>query len=297
MSNDPLHLETLRLGFIGAGRLGTALAWSFTRRGCPVVAAASLLRADAERLAAPISSCKIATAQEVVDGCDLVFVATPDDAIAPTVGSVRWRSGIGVVHCSGVTELSALDKAVHDGALAGGFHPMQTFGDSAVAMQSLPGCTVTIEAEEPLNRTLVALAERLECRVNRLPPGNRAQYHAAAGYASQFVNVLLREAANIWQSWGASEEDAVRALLPLARGTLCAIERAGLAGGMPGPVSRGDVETVEKHVAVLANLDPDIVDLYRELCDRTISLAIERGGIDASTAVRIRNALDRTAQV
>ncbi|MGQ0650895.1 MAG: DUF2520 domain-containing protein [Betaproteobacteria bacterium] len=169
---------------------------------------------------------------------------------------------------------------------------MQTFGDPAAAAQSLPGCTITIEADGPLNAVLVALAERLECRINRLPPGARDRYHAAAGYASQFINVLLREASKIWQSWGASEEDAVRALLPLVRGTLSSIERAGLAEAMPGPVSRGDVGTVAKHVAALAALDSEIVEFYRQLCARSIALALERRGIDDATATRIRRVLD-----
>lgn len=286
-------IETLRLGFIGAGRLGAALAWSFARRGCRVTAVASLRHAEAEKLAAPIRECSIAGVQELVDASDLVFVTTPDDAIAPTVESARWRPGVAAVHCSGATELSSLEKAARDGASIGGFHPMQTFGDPEAAAQSLPGCTITIEAEEPLNATLVALAERLGCRVNRLPAGARGRYHAAAGYASQFVNVLLREASEIWQSWGASEEDAVRALLPLVRGTLSSIERAGLAEAMPGPVSRGDVGTVAKHVASLGELDDArIVKLYRALCARSVVLAIERGGIDKAAASKILRMLD-----
>ena len=286
-------LATLRIGFIGAGRLGTALAWSFSERGVPVVAVASQIHADAQRLAAPIAGCAaVATAQGVVDASDLVFVTTPDGAIAATTAQVRWRSGVAAVHCSGVTEVAALDSAARYGAATGGFHPMQTFGDPAAAVRSLPGCTITIEAEEPLNATLVALAERLECRVNRLPPGMRGRYHAAAGYTSQFINALFREASTIWQSWGATEEDAVRALLPLARGTLAAIDSAGIARGMPGPVSRGDVESVEKHVAALSTLAPDILDFYRLVCDRTIPLAIERGAIDAEIARRIRNILE-----
>jgi len=262
-ADRPSDIETLRLGFIGAGRLGTALAWSLARRGCSVVAVASRSRAAAQRLAAPISSCSILTVQQVADASDLVFVTTPDEAIASIVESGRWRAGGGVVHCSGATEIAALDKARRDGALTGGFHPLQTFGDPEAAVLSLPGCTITIEATEPLNTMLVALAERIECRVNRLPPGARGAYHAAAGYGSQFINVLLREAAVIWQSWAALEAEAVRALVPMMRGTLASIERSGIAQAMPGPVSRGDVGSVAKHVAALDDLSPEVLDFYR----------------------------------
>lgn len=284
----------LRIGFIGAGRLGTALAWSFAHHGLRVVAVASMIPADAERLALPIPGCKVmAEGQQVIDGCDLVFVTTPDGAIAETAARLHWRPGMAAVHCSGVTDVAALDHAAGQGAMTGGFHPMQTFGDPAAAVRSLPGCTITIEAPEPLNAALVAIAQRLECRINRLPPGMRGRYHAAAGYTSQFINALFAEAATIWQSWGATEEDAVRALLPLARGTLASIESAGLAEGMPGPVSRGDVGSIEKHVAALSPLGADVIEFYRVVCDRTIPLGMQRGAIDAAAAARLREILQR----
>ena len=286
----------LRIGFIGAGRLGCALAWSLAERGLRVSAVASLIADDAARLAAPISGCVIlADAQAVVEACDLVFVTTPDGAIEATTTGLRWREGVAAVHCSGVTEVAALDKARRDGALTGGFHPMQTFGDPAAAARSLPGCTITIEAEEPLNGALVAIASRLECRVNRLPPGMRGRYHAAAGYTSQFINALFAEASKIWESWGATPDDAVRALLPLARGTLESIASAGVAHGMPGPVSRGDVGSIDKHVTALTPLGPEVMEFYRVVCDRTIPLGIERGAIDAAAAAELRRILGRGA--
>lgn len=275
-----------RIGFIGAGRLGKALAWSLAGRGFDVVAVASQRDETAQALAARIDGCRVVTPQGVVDGCDLVFVTTPDAAIAATVGACRWRDGVAAVHCSGVTEVAALDAARQQGALVGGFHPMQTFGDPEVAMRSLPGCTVTIEAAEPLDANLVLLAERLQCRINRLPPGMRARYHVAAGYVSQFVNVLFDEAAALWAAWGASEAQAVQALLPLARGTLEAIGGAGIARAMPGPVSRGDVGSIEKHLQALRVTRPEEEALYRVLCSATVRIARAHGAIDADTEQR-----------
>lgn len=287
-------IDTMRIGVIGAGRLGTALAWAFARHGLQVVAAHSRTADKAAHLAAAIGGCVAApSAQQVVDACDLVLISTPDGSIESVAQAVRWRAGMGVVHCSAATEIAVLTKAQTDGASIGGFHPLQTFGDPETAVRSLPGCTITIEASAPFDAVLDALAVSLECRVNRLPPGARGLYHAVGGYASQFINVLLREASAAWQAWGATEEDAVQALLPLVRGTIAAIERSGLAHGMPGPVSRGDVGTVAKHVAALQAFDPRALALYRELCGRSVPLALERKGIDAETARRITAVLQQ----
>ena len=176
------------------------------------------------------------------------------------------------------------------------FHPMQTFGDPLAAVASLPGSTITIEAPEPLNGWLVSLATRLDCRVNRLPPGMRGRYHAAAGFTSQFINALFAEAARVWESWGATEEDALRALMPLARGTLASIESAGIAGGMPGPVSRGDLGSIEKHMQAMGELGEHTLDFYRVLCTSTIALAVERGSIDEARAGQFRAVLTGKSQ-
>lgn len=289
------QLRSLRVGFIGAGRLGSALAWSLSDRGLTVAAVASLIDADARRLAAQIPGCAVMNMQEVVDTANLIFVTTPDEAIGSTAAQLRWRPDVAAVHCSGVTEVTELASAARAGALIGGFHPMQTFGDPMAAVKSLPGCTITIEADEPLLNTLNAIAECLQCQVNRLPPGMRGRYHAAAGYTSQFINALFAEATRVWQSWGATEEEAVRALLPLAKGTLSSIESAGIANGMPGPVSRGDVGSIEKHVAALSKMPPDVMEFYRVVCDRTIELGMRRGAVDEEKAARLRKILSDPA--
>jgi predicted short-subunit dehydrogenase-like oxidoreductase (DUF2520 family) len=285
----PEPVEGLRIGFIGAGRLGAALALAMQQAGLSIRAVASARAESAQHMAALLARCEAVSAQQVADGCDLVFITTPDAAIEPTVAALTWRTDMSVVHCSGATEVRSLASAREHGAAIGGFHPMQTFGaDSAAAARSLRGCTVTIEAQDvALDQHLVAIAERLGCAVNRLPPGMRARYHAAAGYASQFVNVLLAEASRVWATWGASEADTVRALLPLVRGTLAAIETSGIARGMPGPVSRGDVSTVAKHMAAMTELGEPVLSSYRMLCDRTVPLALARGGIDEATAQRL----------
>ena len=281
----------IKIGFIGAGRLARALAWSLHSAGCCVYAVASRNAANGAALAEPIEHCQQLSMQEVADECDLVFITTPDSFIKPVVDSVQWHVGQGVVHCSGATEIAALGKASDDGALIGGFHPMQTFGDPAAAAKSLPGCTITIEAEGDLNAMLARLAQQLGCHINQLPAGARAKYHAAAGYSSQYINVVLAEAVRIWQSWGASESQALNALLPMVRGTLSSIEAVGLARGMPGPVSRGDEGTVEKHLAALSELGIDTARLYRDLCLRSVPLAEEAGGVDSDKAARIASIL------
>lgn len=282
-----------RLAFIGAGRLATTVAMGWSRAGYAVTACTSRSRSSAEKLAARAPGCRVVdSADALLDLADIVFVTTPDDSIARVASAVTWRAGIAVVHCSGATEVSALDAARERGALTGGFQPLAAFGDPDTALAALPGCTVAVEAVSPLIDQLEALAAALGCHPLRLPPGARGVYHAAGGYASQFVNALMAEAQLLWRSFGSTDEQSLRALLPLLKGTVNAIERAGPIQSMPGPVSRGDVGTVTKHVASLERVGPDALAMYRMLCGRTVGMALEKGSIDASRATSIRAALE-----
>ena len=284
----------LRIGFIGAGRVAKGLAWGMAQSGQHVAAAASRKLSSAAQLAARIAGCRAtANAQDVVDRCDLVFLTVPDDAIAAVAASLTWRKDVAAIHCSGATELAALASAARAGARIGGFHPLQLFADPEVALAGLPGCTIAIEAEAPLLSQLARLAQALRCRTIRLPPGCRARYHAAAHYAAGFVITLLNQAVELWQSFGIEREDTIRALLPLLRGTAASVERSGLAQGLAGTYSRGDIGTLEKHLAELARVGPDALHLYCELGLRSIPLGLERGGYDETRAEAMRVLLRR----
>jgi len=295
-------VANVAIGLIGAGRLARALAWRLHAVGCRVHAVASRSPVSAAALATSIPNCTPCCAQQVADTCDLVFITTPDAAIQNTVDAIVWRAGNAshtphtphmpqtpqaVVHCSGATSVSVLDKAARDGALTGGFHPLQSFAAPEAAVQTLAGCTITLQAQGELLTLLTALAQRLGCAVHVLPAHARATYHAAASFASQHLNVLLAQAVRLWQSWGASEEQALQALLPLARGTLASIQTSGLAQGMPGPVSRGDAQTVQAHLTALREHDASAAALYRELCLQSIPLAVAAGNLQPDQVEKI----------
>jgi len=282
-----------RIAFIGAGRVATALARGFTRAGHVVSAVANRNRAAADALAASLPGCRaLGDPQDAVRGADLVFLTVADDAIPRVAAALEWRAGIAVVHCSGATDISALEPAARSGAQIGGFHPLQTFTDPETALAGLPGCVVAIEAEEPLATRLREMAETLGARPISLPQGARALYHCAGGFAAGFIAVLLHEATCLWRSFGKSDEEALRALLPLARGTLDSIARSGTEQALTGPIARGDIGTVEKHVAALAALDERTLALYRALARGAIPIGLAKGTLGPDQAQRLERILE-----
>src|SRR5579864_9000811 len=220
----------LNLGFIGAGRVGTALALGLARAGFRVAAVASRGGKSARTLAGRLRGARACSAQGVADSADLVFLAVPDDAIAATASSIRWRQGQACVHCSGAAGLDVLAKAAADGALPGGFHPLRMFGKAGQDFD-LRGYSVAIAGPAALERRLARLARSLGAHPLRIPGDGRALYHVAANFSGAFVVGMIDEAVGLLRRIGIREKDAVLALLPLLRGTVDNIEKLGAAGG------------------------------------------------------------------
>lgn len=283
----------MRIAFIGAGAVGTTLGEALYRAGFQPAAVYSRDAQNAKKLAARIPGATVMnTAQAAVDAADLVFLTVPDDMIEPVCGAMTWRAGHYVVHCSGATEVDALDGARRAGALVGAFHPLQMFTNPSVALDGLPGCTITIDAPKPLAVVLDDICRKIGCRPLHLPSGQRALYHASAYYVGPFLIVLMQEAVHIWRALGASERDALAALLPLLQGTVAAVMDGGLAHGMGGCVARGDLGTVERHLAALEAFSPQMATLYRHLALRTIPLGLARRTLSPDAADKIRTALE-----
>jgi predicted short-subunit dehydrogenase-like oxidoreductase (DUF2520 family) len=283
--------KKIAIGIVGAGRVGTGLALCLARAGFRIAAVASRSAASARRLARRIRGARsCASPQEVADSADLVFLTVPDDAIAAVASGIRWHAGVSCVHCSGAGDLDLLRKAAVDGARIGGFHPLRMFGEPGKSWD-LRGCAIAIAGSEPIARELAGIARSIGARPLRLPEGGRAIYHAAANFSGAFVVAMIAETVALWGKLGIAEKDAMRALLPLLRGSVDSVERLGPAGALGSVVARGDAGTIRKHLDALAKEAPQSLDLYRLLSLRTVPIAISKGTLKPGTAREIERLL------
>jgi predicted short-subunit dehydrogenase-like oxidoreductase (DUF2520 family) len=224
----------------------------------------------------------------VAPASGIVFLAVPDAAIAPfaeRIAAADPASGVSFVHLSGATRLDALATLRPRGL--GSFHPLQSFPFPRPP-EAFRGITIAVDATSPaLRRRLAALARRLGARPKHVTDADRAAYHAAGAFASNFVTVMLREAVRLLQGIGWSEPEATKALLPLVEGAVENMRRRGVVGALTGPIRRGDAETVRRHLSVVE--DPD---LYRKLASIALEIARE-AGLEPAAAERIERALTR----
>jgi predicted short-subunit dehydrogenase-like oxidoreductase (DUF2520 family) len=280
----------LNIGFIGAGKVGTALGSALDRHGYKVTAVSSRNYSSALRMASSLSDCKaFQTPQETADASDLIFITTPDFAISQVCENIRWVQGKMVAHTSGADSRSVLSTASQAGALTGVFHPLATIIKKSVTQNPFRCITVTLEAEPPLFGILEELAHSLGANTIRLREENRAIYHASAVFISNYIATLADIATTLWQEMGFGKQAAEKALLPLLKGAVDNLETAGLPGCLTGPVSRGDTGTLRKHLNALDKLDSSVAAIYRRLGHRTVDIALKKGSINPRQAVQLNS--------
>lgn len=265
------------IAIAGASRLGGALAVALHRAGYPVVAVASRREEPAHALVTHLGPGALATTswQAAADAADLVLLTVADGAIAEVCAQIRWRLGQAAVHCSGVRALDALASAHEVGALTGCLHPLQSFPGGAADAARFEGITFGIEAPAPLAATLEAIAQALHARSVRLEGVDRALYHVAAILASNNVVALAAAAQRAWTLAGLPLEAANTALGPLTLTVAGNVAAHDILGAITGPVARGDVTTIERHLAALEVADPSLLALYRALAGELLRLPLD----------------------
>jgi predicted short-subunit dehydrogenase-like oxidoreductase (DUF2520 family) len=279
------YSSKLKIGFIGTGTAGTALAVKLHTQGYHIAAASDNNTSATKRFAKMIPDCTIYRQNQVVaDTADLIFITTPDDIIAPITASLKWHSGQSVVHCSGAASLDILAPAREDGAVTGAMHPLQTFAGISQAIENIPGSTFAIEADEPLFSTLRDMALAMGGYCIKLDAGNKVLYHAAAVLSCNYMVTLVKLATDLWEQFGVEPQQATQALMPLLKGTLNNIAGVGIPDCLTGPIARGDTGTIRKHIAAMEQSTPQALDAYLEMGLQTIPVALAKGKIDNNTA-------------
>ncbi len=275
----------LKLGFIGAGTVGTALAIRLSSKGYPVIAVSSRSQTSAEKLAQSVNGCRAySKSQGVADAAELVFITTPDGAIPTAASEIQWHAGQSVVHCSGADSTAILKPAKNLGAQVGVFHPLQTFASVRQAIENMPGSTFSLEAEEPLLSTLKDMATALDGHWIELKASDKVLYHAAAVIACNYLVTLVKLATDLWQTFNIPSSQAIQALLPLIRGTIHNIDTVGIPQCLTGPIARGDTGTIKKHIEALQKATPSLLSTYLELGRQTIPIALAKGRINQEQA-------------
>jgi predicted short-subunit dehydrogenase-like oxidoreductase (DUF2520 family) len=213
----------------------------------------------------------------LTDDFQVLLIATADDDIEKVAGELASTplelTGKCVFHFSGLLSSEALKPLADRGMNAGSLHPLMSFPDPSTALERLPGIYYCLEGDAQALAVAQTLVEFLEGRHFSVATEHKPLYHSAAVLACGQMIALLDVAFSLWGVIGIDQDTTRSALLPLIKSAVAGVEQLGPQNALTGPFSRGDLITVEKHLAELQRLNPQYADIYQALGRHALSLS------------------------
>jgi len=271
-----------RVSIIGAGRVGTILAYLLKQRGYSI-GGMSCRNEEAARRAVEFVSGGTPCQDniEAVGDSDIVLITTPDEAIGAVArqlgdAGIDWKGKL-AYHCSGCLSSDVLSPLAEAGSAIGSLHPLHTFAHPAQTVSRWKGCYFFIEGDARARRVALEMVAALGGKGVIIPPQQKPLYHASATMASNYLVSLIWLSLLLWKKIGIPFSEGVSALMPLIKGTFEDVEKLGVNSALTGPVVRGDLKTVETHLHALREADGRVYQIYRKLGAVTADLASRNG--------------------
>ncbi len=267
----------MKIGFIGAGKVGFSLGMFFVQGGISVTGYYSRHPGSAREAAQMTGTKQYESLEALVRASDALFLTVSDGAISSVFQQLREfdLAGKQICHCSGaMTAREAFPGVEHTGADHYSIHPLFPISDKYAAWRELPGAFFCLEGHGPHLTWWADTLGTLGAAVRVIPSQGKVAYHAACAMASNLVCALVKESVDLLAGCGFSQEEALTALAPLMKANLDHLVQDGPQKALTGPVERGDTTTVAKHLACLPQGDGQ--QLYRVASRRLIRLAEEK---------------------
>ena len=299
MSEDKSVMNKLpTLAIIGPGKVGTSIGILAVRAGYPVVAVGSRRKENAITAARKIG--KDVRAYDVAAAAGsarIVFLCLPDDAIEGLCKELatqnKFAEGAVVVHCSGALSSDILSTARdYCQCSVASMHPLQTFPNIDAALRIMSGTYCFYEGDECAIPVIERFAKDIGLRPIQISSTSKILYHAAAVMACNYFVALMDSAIGLAESAGIDPTTAWSSLKPLVTTTLNNITEMGTIRSLTGPIARGDLKTVRRHLQELTFTQEYVASVYRTMGLYTVEMAIKKRAISATKAAQIKGLLE-----
>ena len=253
---------------VGSGSLANTLGPALHKAGYAITeviarnSASSRQRAQklASRVGAATSTARSAALQAA-----LLWFCVPDREIRGAAVSIAARKLDNVrfaFHSSGALSSRELDPLRERGIAVASVHPLMTF--VAGSRPSLQGVPFALEGDSAAVGHARRMVRALGGAGFAVPIARKAAYHAWATFSSPLFLAFLVTLEDAAVAAGITRASSRRKSLPIIRQTLENYARLGPSKSFSGPIVRGDIDTVAKHLAVLKG-NSDVRDVYMAL--------------------------------
>ncbi|WP_173471884.1 Rossmann-like and DUF2520 domain-containing protein [Eubacterium ruminantium] len=250
----------MRIGFIGAGKVGCTLGKYFRENGIPVSGYYNRTSEHAKEAAEFTDTLYYEDVNDLINESDMIFITVSDNSIPMVYGSLDKKilAGKIIAHSSGALSSSVFTDSGTYGFYGYSIHPIYAVNDRFTAYKNFQNAFITIEGNEDKIDFLLNLFRSLGNKTAKISSENKVRYHSAAVFASNLVCGLFGKAEDILVSCGFSQDDAKDALKGLFLDNASGIADKGPMLQLTGPIERNDTGTVRKHLDVLSEDEKEV---------------------------------------
>ena len=252
----------MRIGLIGCGRVGVTIFY-FLKKNNRIV---GVYDPDGQREKKAVEILRIRNNPDyrgLINQSEALFIATPDDAILKAYKKMsRHLTGPKLVfHFSGILRANILPKERNISRAS--IHPFATF-PKIVIPPIRKHLFLSVEGDRQAVMGARVMFHPKYFTLMKLKKEDKAFYHLIGVFSS---NLLVGLIASIYDMAGKlkwKEKDIHQLVYPIIEETLHNIKTHGLKESLSGPLQRGDVETIEKHLNTLKR-HKRILRIYKQL--------------------------------
>lgn len=262
----------MKIGFIGAGKVGFSFGKYFTINNIPVSGYYSRNIDTAIEAANFTNTNYFKSISDLVTNSDVIFITTPDDVISEIWNEIKNLSVKNKVicHCSGALSSKIFSNRENHNIYGYSTHPIYAFSDKYNSYKNLNEAIITIEGDEEKIQVVKDIFNATQNKIKVISWEIKSLYHAAAVFGSNHVIALAETGISLLIKCGFTYDEAVKSLYPLMLNNIKSIGNVGIVKSLTGPLERGDIKTIANHLEVL---DEEDRELYKLLSKKLIKIA------------------------
>lgn len=265
----------MRIGFIGAGRVGYTLGKYLSLKGLDISGYFSRHSEHAADAAEFTDTRYFESIVDLINESDAVFITVSDNAIGQVFDDIKCYPEINgkiVCHTSGALSSEIFRDSPYQ-VYGYSVHPMYAVSDKYTSYKSFSNAFITIEGSPEHLEEMIEIFSSSGLKTGTISSDSKSKYHAASVVASNLICGIYGFGKRLLMDCGMNSQMAETALCGLFRDNAVGITEKGVVSQLTGPLERNDTDTVRKHLDVLESEDRN---LYRMCSMEVLKIAKEK---------------------
>jgi predicted short-subunit dehydrogenase-like oxidoreductase (DUF2520 family) len=251
----------MQIGLIGCGRVGVTLFY-LLKRNNRVIGVYDINRRNQNKAAQLLGIKNNPRYNDIINRCQALFLATPDDTIclAYERASKHIRGRKFVYHFSGLLPSDIIPKTKNVSRAS--VHPFATF--PRIVIPPRRKYLISIEGDGSAVKAASDIFRPKYFTLRQIKKEQKIIYHLAGVFSSNLLVGLISSTYELARKLNWQEADIHQLIFPIIDETLINIKKHGLESALSGPLQRGDVDTIKKHLKALKK-NKRLSNIYRDL--------------------------------